>query len=211
VTHVVSLAAVAMVVLLVLVALSAPNGAYALLTLFWGGTTGALILFPQLGLEKEHLREYVMARWVARQIRRFDPDLPPQALEGKDAGTENHEVDDLEQRRKKEYESNRGLFLGHYWWPSEKENQVANLEIRLRDHPDPDDGPTPLEAGKVDSVTYQLGPKFSEGRITKDNPADNFALEVSAHGPMLCLAVVAFNDGTPDLYLSRYIDFPEDL
>jgi hypothetical protein len=99
------------------------------------GTSGALIRFPQLGLE-QHLLEYVMARLFGR----FRPELSqvhtPKALT---------EVDKpLEERRLEEYEANRRLFLGHYWRPSEREGQTADIRIQLRDHPHPDGRPTPL-------------------------------------------------------------------
>jgi hypothetical protein len=107
------------------------------------------------------------------------------------------------------YEANQGLFLGHYWRPSEEESQVVDIRIFLHDHPHPDGRPTPLEKGAVESVTYYLGPKFpSEDATTKRNSGDAFALDITAYGPVLCLAKVEFNDDTEPLYLSRYIDFP---
>lgn len=167
-------------------------------------TTVALKVWPELGLGEEGRREYVMARVFHRFRSELTQVEPPKAIEGDNA-------DSLEQLRLKEYTTNRGLFLGHYWRPSEQEGQVADIRIQLRDHPDPDGGPTVLEEGKVLSVTYQLGPKFSREPITERNSEDNFALDVSAYGPVLCLAEVHFNDGTEHLRLSRYIDFPEDL
>lgn len=203
VTHVVSLAAVTIIAVVALAFASAPVGVYALVTVILGGTVAALIRFPQLGLEKQYLFDFLMASVFGR----FHPELAqvttPKAITDADRP--------LEQHRKKEYEDNRGLFLGHYWRPSAREGQKADIRIQLRDHPPPDGGPTPLEEGKVESVAYQLGPKFAEDAITKRNSGEAFALDVSAYGPMLCLAVVTFNDGTDPLYLSRYIDFPEDL
>ena len=203
VTHVVSLAAVAIIAVTALPFASAPVGVYVLVSAILVGTIGALIRFPQLSLERQHLFDYLMAS----EFRRFRPELsqvPP-----KKALTEADQP--LEQRRVAEYIANQGLFLGHYWKPSEQEGQKADIRIQLRDHPDPKGGPTPLEEGTVESVAYQLGPKFSEEAITKRNSGDAFALDLSAYGPMLCLAVVNFTDGTEPLYLSRYIDFPEDL
>jgi hypothetical protein len=101
--------------------------------------------------------------------------------------------------------------LGHYWRPSEQEGQKADIRIQLRDHPHPDGRPTPLDEGQVERVAYQLGPRFSDDAIVKHNSSEKFALDVSAYGHMLCLAEVTFNDGTEPLYLSRYIDFLEDL
>ena len=62
----------------------------------------------------------------------------------------------------------------------------------------------------VESVRYELGGKFFKEPPIKRNPDDGFALEVSAYRPMLCWAEVRFNDETPPLHLSRYIDFPTD-
>ena len=202
VTHVVSLAAVTIIAVTALAFASAPVGVYSLVTAILVGTIGALIRFPQLSLEKQHLFDYLMASVFGR----FRPELSQ--VPTKKALTEADRP--LEQRRIAEYKTNRGLFLGHYWKPSGREGQKADIRIQLRDHPDPEGGLTPLEEGTVESVAYQLGPKFSEEAITKRNSGDAFALDVSAHGPMLCLAEVTFNDGTKPLYLSRYIDFPED-
>jgi hypothetical protein len=204
VTRVVSLAALAIIAVVALAYLSASWWTYALVLLVLAGTVGALIRYPQLGLQSQHLFKYMMATL----FQGFDSELsqvdPPKAL------TEANRA--LEERRRQEYKDNRGLFLGHYWKPSEEEGQTVDIRIQLRDHPDPDsDNPTPLEAGKVESVTYYLGPKFSETATTKTASGDAFALDVSAYGPMLCHAVVSFNDGTEPLSLSRYIDFPEDL
>jgi hypothetical protein len=199
VTHVVSLAAVTIIAVVALAFASAPWGVYLLVTGILGGTTAALVLFPQLGLEK-HLFDYVMVRLVGRispETSQVRPELSqgtePQAITVGDRQP-------LERRRTAEYERNRGLFLGHYWRPSGQEEQKADIRIQLRDHPDPKGGPTPLEAGKVESVTYQLGPKFSEEAITKRNSGEHFALDFSAYGPLLCLAEVTFNDGTEPLY-----------
>ncbi len=203
VTHVVSLSAVTIIAVTALAFASAPVGVYLLVTAILAGTIVALIRFPQLGLGGQHLFDYLMARVFGRFRPELSQEPTPKAL------TEANRP--LEERRTKEYKANQGLFLGHYWRPSEQEGQKADIRIQVRDHPDPKGGPTPLEAGKVEGVTYQLGPKFSEEAITKRNSGDAFALDVSAYGPMLCLAVVNFNDGTDPLYLSRYIDFPEDL
>jgi hypothetical protein len=203
VTHVVSLAAVTIIAAVGLAFASAPVGVYALVTAILVGIIAALIRWPQLGLESQHRFYYLMASMFGR----FQPELSQ--VDTSKAITEADQS--LEQRRRKEYVDHRWLFLGHYWKPSEQERQKADIRIQLRDHPPPEGGPTPLEAGTVESVAYQLGPKFSEEAIVKRNSGDAFALDVSAYGPMLCLAVVTFNDGTEPLYLSRYIDFPEEL
>jgi pYEATS domain-containing protein involved in immunity len=204
-TQVVPLAAVTIAAVVGLAFADAAWGAYALVVLILVSTTVALKAWPELGLGEEGRREYVMAL----EFRRFRSELTQadttKAIEGDYAQR-------LEQLRVEEYETNRGLFLGHYWRPSEEEGQVADIRIFLHAHRHPDGKPTPLEEGTVESVTYYLGPKFpSEDATTKRNNGDAFALDITAYGPVLCLAEVTFSDGSDPLYLNRYIDFPEDL
>ena len=113
----------------------------------------------------------------------------------------------LEDRRRQEYEDNRGLFLGHYWEDSVKAGQKADIRVHLLAHRHPDGRKTPLEEGVVERVTYQLGENFEEETVVKRNREENFALEFSLYSPVLCLAKVEFNDDAQPLYLSRYIDF----
>jgi hypothetical protein len=107
-----------------------------------------------------------------------------------------------EDRRIKRYEEHQGLFLIHTWKPSSKSGQVADIVISLWQH-----GDGPLNTNKIKSVEYHLGPKFFDHTVVKTNPKNGFRLEVSAYGPMLCLARVNFDDGTPSIDLERYIDF----
>lgn len=107
-----------------------------------------------------------------------------------------------EQRRIKRYQDNRGLFLVHTWRPSHTPGRVVDIAITLSQH---DKGP--LSEGKVKSVEYHLGEKFFDYTVVKTNAKDNFRLDVSAYGPMLCLAKVNFDDNTPPLELERYINF----
>jgi pYEATS domain-containing protein involved in immunity len=115
---------------------------------------------------------------------------------------------DLDALRDAEYKQNRGLFLTHSWRPSEKRGQVADVIIRLAEHLDISMRSPVLKGGKVESVRYELGRKFFEEPVLKRNYRDDFALEVSAYRPMLCVAEVRFNDSHPPIRLSRYIDFP---
>ena len=103
------------------------------------------------------------------------------------------------------YQQHDGLFLVHSWRASSTPGQVADIAISLYHHPD---GLIPT--GLVRSVTYELGPKFFDHPVVKVNEGEDFRLEVSAYGPMLCLAHVQFVDGRPSLDLYRYIDFPRD-
>ena len=205
VSHVVSLAAVTIIVMPALAFASAPWGVYVLVTAILFVISVATLRFPQLGLEKKELFDYTMAV----EFRRFRPELSQEEIPEKALPEAERP---LGERRVKLYEDNQGLFLGHYWRPSEEEGQIADIRIFLHDHPHPDGKPTPLEKGTVESVTYSLGPKFpSEDATTKRNSGDAFALDITAYGPVLCLAEVTFKGGSDPLYLNRYIDFPEDL
>lgn len=110
--------------------------------------------------------------------------------------------EERERRRVNIYEQNRGLFLAHTWQPSLKAGQVADIVIYLRQH-----GEGPLTQGIVKTVEYHLGPMFSNRTIVQTNGEESFRLEVSAYGPMLCVAHVNFEDGSPPIHLERYIDF----
>ena len=115
---------------------------------------------------------------------------------------------DLDELRVNEMIGNRGLFLGHTWKFSEKQDQVADIIIRLHQHLDTSTRRNLIADGVVESVRYELGRRFFKEPVIKRNPEDGFALEVSAYRPMLCVAEVTFNDGHPPLLLRRYIDFP---
>jgi hypothetical protein len=120
------------------------------------------------------------------------------------------EPSELDALRIEEYEKNRGLFLTHRWRPSEDLSQTVDIIIRLQEHLDTSTRESVLKTGKVESVRYSLGRMFFEEPVLKRNHRDNFALEVSAYRPMLCLAEVCFNDDHPPVRLSRYIDFYTD-
>lgn len=111
-------------------------------------------------------------------------------------------VSNREAQRQARYTLNHGLFIVHTWRRSARRGQVADIIIRLVQHRD-----GPLTKGTVKNVEYYLGPKFSDYPIVKTNPADAFALSISAWGPVLCLAHVTFTDGTQPLDLERYLDF----
>jgi hypothetical protein len=163
------------------------------------------ILIPQARLEDEHLLGY-----LERQFRGFSTDTSEGASSRKTEPerTRDTDEDDLNMRRTGQLEANRGLSIVHSWKFSEKRDQVADIIIRLHEHLDTSTRPSLLREGKVESVRYELGRRFSDAPVTKTNKEENFALEVSAYRPMLCLAEVTFNDGHPPIYLSRYIDFP---
>jgi hypothetical protein len=110
--------------------------------------------------------------------------------------------DEREKRRCKFYEINRGLFLVHTWRPSREPGQVADIVIYVAQH-----SQGPLTRGTIKSVDYHLGPKFFKHTVVKSDSSNQFRLEVSAYAPMLCLALVHFDDGSPTLELQRYVDF----
>jgi hypothetical protein len=113
-------------------------------------------------------------------------------------------ADEFERRRIRRYEENMGLFLIHEWRPSLQSGQIADIVIWLHQH-----GPGPLAGGKVERVEYQLGPKFFEHPVTKRNAKESFKLEVSAYGPMLCLAKAYIIGKKEPIELERYVDFEQ--
>lgn len=116
---------------------------------------------------------------------------------------EFEKIDDssLEEQRISEYQKNRGLFLTHIWRPSKIKDQVADIAIELYQH-----GQGPLSFNQVESVEYELGRKFFDKPVITKNKSNNFAIEVSAYAPMLCIAKVNLKE-QKSIILTRYIDF----
>ena len=121
---------------------------------------------------------------------------------GCDLTNGDKEEKSLEEKRISLYNENKGLFLVHSWRPSRQPNQIADISIRLTQH---NNGP--LNQGLIKSVEYSLGPKFFTHPIVKNNIKDNFRLNISVYGPVLCLAKVNFTDNTPSIIVYRYINF----
>jgi hypothetical protein len=142
---------------------------------------------------------------TARLHSGFRPDARSGATISQGGGNESWS--EREERRIELYRRSRGLFLAHTWRPSTQPEQVADIVIYLRQHGDPEHEDCPLSQALVSSVEYHLGPRFSNRTIVKKNRRRNFRLEVSAYGPMLCLARVHFIDGHAPVDLERYIDF----
>jgi len=113
--------------------------------------------------------------------------------------------EDAEAERIKLYGDYEGVFVVHRWLPSSYPGQKADIMIHIVQH---NEGP--LTAGQVESVDYYLGPKFPGSPYHKMNAEDNFALQVSAYAPMLCLAKITLKNGKT-MMLYRYCDFPIDL
>jgi hypothetical protein len=111
------------------------------------------------------------------------------------------DAEGLEAVRVRRYEKYQGVFLVHSWRPSREPGQVADIVLRLQQH-----GDGPLRSGLVEAVEYALGPKFFAYPQVKTNRDESFRLEVSAYGPLLCIARVCLKDGST-FDLERYLDF----
>lgn len=111
-----------------------------------------------------------------------------------------------ESLRIKRYQENQGIFLIHRWRPSITRGQVADVVIEPAQHRE-----GPLSASLVESVTYYLGPQFFDGKsVMKKDARDNFRLEISAYGPVLCLAELRIKGRREPMLLERYVDFDTD-
>lgn len=145
------------------------------------------------------------AAWLSRTaptFKDFAPDAVMARADGAPPSGASESWEEREARRVQTYEGHRGLFLIHTWRPSLNPDQEADIVIELHQHRE-----GPLTRGEVQSVEYHLGPMFFTQPVVMTNDQDNFRLEVSAYGPMLCLARVNFVDGSPPLDLERYINF----
>jgi hypothetical protein len=110
---------------------------------------------------------------------------------------------DPESKRIGFYENQRGIFLVHDWVPSRTKGQIADIVMWLCQHRE-----GPLSRGEVEKVEYHIGPQFFKGKpVTKTNRLDSFKLEISAYGPVLCLAKVFIKGESEPIEISRYIDF----
>jgi hypothetical protein len=136
------------------------------------------------------------------EIRRRPKAARKTAPPAEEPDTATRGWEELNELRVKRYEENRGLFLIHTWHPSRLEGQVADIEIRLCQH-----GEGPLSRGDVQAVEYTFGPKFTDHSRVSTEPANDFAVEESMYGPMLCLAKVYLAHGMAPLLLERYINF----
>jgi hypothetical protein len=107
----------------------------------------------------------------------------------------------LETQRILEYQNNAGLFLVHIWRPSKLKGQVADIRISVYQH-----GQGSLTMNQIDYIEYELGRNFFKNPVIKRNEQDDYALDVSAYAPMLCIAKIVLKD-KKTLILKRYIDF----
>ena len=176
------------------------------------------VFLMQTVFRKELQDDQFYSEWLKRQEKTFEDFEPENVLNNSGtnvniSGSSNiiagrdipfAEVTNIEERRIKLYEDNKGLFLIHTWRPSSTPGQVADIVIWLHQH-----GKGPLSEGRVEKVEYQLGDKFFRGPKFKKNPSDSFRLEISAYGPMLCLARVHIRGETAPIILERYVNFEE--
>ncbi len=175
------------------------------------------VFLMQTVFRKELQDDQFYSEWLKRQEETFEDFTPENILYNGGTNVQisgtSHVVairdialveTNLEERRIKSYEDNKGLFLVHTWRPSFTTDQVADIVIWLQQH-----GKGPLSEGKVEKVEYQLGDKFFNGPKVKTNISESFRLEVSAYGPMLCVARVYIKDDTAPIILERYVNFEE--
>lgn len=168
-----------------------------------------LIFLMQTKFREQLQDDPYYAEWLKRQDRSFQGFQPENITPGTDEvppGSAEAVPDsqDLEEWRISRYEQNSGLFLVHTWRPSHTEGQVADIVIQLHQH-----GDGPLTRDQVEKVEYNLGPKFFRAPVMKTNRNQNFRLEVSAYGPMLCVARVFVLDRQKPIELERYINFED--
>ena len=175
------------------------------------------VFLMQTVFRKELQDDQFYSEWLKRQEETFEDFSPeniihnsgtainisssPNIVAGRDIAFNQSS---LEGMRIKSYEDKKGLFLIHTWRPSLTSGQVADIVIWLQQH-----GKGPLSEGKVEKVEYQLGDKFFKGSKVKTNISESFRLEVSAYGPMLCIAQIHFKNDAIPIVLERYINFEE--
>lgn len=111
-------------------------------------------------------------------------------------------------------QNEHGFFLVHKWRRSRLDGYEADLVISLRRDGTEARPPVgsaaaekPAKPPQISSVEYWLGPAISAATIVKTNALDGFRVNVSLKRPKLCVAKVTFADGSPDLWLERYLDF----
>jgi hypothetical protein len=174
-----------------------------------------LLFLMQTKFRAQLQEDAYYAQWLVSEKKVFQ-NFAPENLPGGEPGPSPEEsnisinpafsgADDLEETRVRRYQKYQGVFLVHAWRPSRQSGQVADIVFSLRQH-----GEGPLKAGLVDHVEYALGRKFFPGPVLKINREDDFKLEVSAYGPMLCVARVCLTDGS-SFDVERYADFDPDI
>lgn len=116
----------------------------------------------------------------------------------------HEDSEEMEKWRISKYQRDEGLFLIHTWRPSNNQGQVADIIVQLHQHYD-----GPLHRGDVEKVQYNLGPKFFAEPVSKINKDEKFRLEISAYGPVLCVANVFVRGREEPIRLERYLNFEQ--
>jgi len=155
-----------------------------------------LIFLMQTRFRPEMLPGNEYLQYIDKMFKNFKP-------ENLNKTSKIKEIDDLslEEKRISEYHENSGLFLTHISRPSKSKGQIADIRIKLFQH-----GEGPLTLNQIENVEYELGRKFFKKPVIKTNSNENYAIDVSAYAPMLCVAKVNMKDKKA-IILSRYIDF----
>lgn len=179
--------------------------AVAFVPLFLAG-----VFLMQTVFRKELQEDQYYSEWLERQEKTFKNFKAENVASPASIAIQSAEdvypsaIDSLESQRIQKYERQQGLFLVHSWRPSLTPGQVADIVIWLHQH-----GEGPLTQGEVERVEYELGPMFFDKPQIKTNSNDLFRLDVSAYGPMLCLARVFLKGQSEPILLERYVNFEE--
>jgi pYEATS domain-containing protein involved in immunity len=152
--------------------------------------------------DDEHFADWQKRQEILFKDFKAENEVPPGGA-ASETQVSNESWQARELRRKKRYEDQQGLFLVHAWRPSSRRSW-KDIVIWLHQH-----GDGPLSQGNVECVEYHLGPKFFTHPVEKRNAEEKFRLEVSAYGPMLCLARVWLKGDMNPIDLERYVDLEE--
>ncbi len=162
------------------------------------------VFLMQTVFRKELQEDQYYSEWLIRQEEIFSGFEAENVEIAEYTALQNTEYVDIESLRIRRYEEQQGLFLVHTWRPSMTPGQIADIVIWLHQH-----GEGPLSKGEIEKVEYQLGPKFFKSPQIKTNASEQYRIEVSAYGPMLCIAKVFLRRQEEPILLYRYINFEE--
>jgi hypothetical protein len=111
----------------------------------------------------------------------------------------------FENRRQEVYRNKRSVLIAHRLKRSGTDGQEFDVEIYLLPHR----GNNPATEGSLLNVSearYYFGRHWDSKVFVSRSRWDNFAVQVSAYGPFLCVAEIVFSDNSiAEQY--RYIDF----
>jgi prokaryotic YEATS domain len=168
------------------------------------------VFLMQTVFRKELQEDPYYSEWLKRQEERFKG-FKPENVQASTNTTApvlqksgEAEGDNIEKVRVQRYQDQKGLFLVHTWRPSRTHGQIADIVIWLHQH-----GKGPLTKDEIEKVEYHLGPKFFKTPQVKTNAHDQYKIEVSAYGPMLCLARIFIKGQAEPILVERYVNFEE--